>query len=144
MRYPRWDREKRIALTRLGRLHAMEFRVPGPRGGKGKLHRSLSVLGTGYTWSKCDVRLVTPDVLKAAEAIDRAIEALKKRKDGLFAERFYDLDPLTWEQIQESHVPWSRIWKAIEAYKKGAATKQYVEDTIKDVFQEAIRRSAPV
>ena len=79
VRYPHWDREKRIALTRLGRLHAWELTISGPRGGRGKVRKTLDVLGSGYAWNKCDVRVVTADVLKASEAIDRAIDALKKR-----------------------------------------------------------------
>ncbi len=131
VRYPRYDREKRIALARLGRIHVWELAIPGPRGGKGKVRKTLDVFGTGYAWNKCDVRVVTPDVLRASEAIDRAIDALKKRKEALFAERFYDLDPLTWEAIQEAGKPWRRIWEALEAYKKGEATRSYVQDVLR-------------
>ena len=147
VRYPRWDRDKRIALTRLGRIHAWALTIPGPRGGKGKVRKTLDVFGTGYAWSKCDVRLLTPDVLKASEAIDRAIDALKKRKDALFAERFYDLDPLAWNAIQEAQKPWRRIWEALDAYKGGKATKAYVQDVVRDILTKAIEearaRSAP-
>ncbi len=134
VRYPRWDREKRIVLARLGRIHAWELTIPGPRGGRGKVRKTLDVFGTGYAWSQCDVRIVTADILKAVEAIDRAIDALKRRKDELFAERFYDLDPLTWEAIQEAGKPWRRIWEALEAYKKGEAARAYVQDVLGEIL----------
>ena len=131
VRYPRWDREKRISLARLGRLHVWELSIPGPRGGKGRARKTLDVFGSGYAWNKCDVRVVTPDILRASEAIDRAIDALKRRKDALFAERFYDLDPLTWEAIQEAGKPCRRIREVLEAYKKGEATRAYVQDVLR-------------
>ena len=134
VRYPRFDREKRIALARLGRIHAWELAISGPRGGKGKARKTLDVFGSGYAWNKCDVPVVTADVLKAVEAIDRAIDALKKRKVELFAERFYDLDPLTWEAIQEAGTPWRRIHEALEAYKKGEATRGYVQDVLREIL----------
>ncbi len=134
VRYPRWDRERRIALARLGRIHAWELTIPGPRGGRGKARQTLDVFGTGYAWNQCDVRVVTPDVLKAVEAIDRAIDALKRRKDELFAERFYDLDPLTWDAIQDAGKPWRRIHEALEAYKKGEATRAYAQDVLREIL----------
>ncbi len=147
VRYPRWDRQKKIALTRLGRIHAWELTIPGPRGGKGTVRKTLDVFGTGFAWSKCDVRLLTPDVLRASEAIDRAIDALKRRREALFAEQFYDLDPLDWSALQEAQKPWHRIWEALDAYKSGKATKAYVQDVVRDVLtkaaEEARARSAP-
>ena len=131
----------RTLITSASRWHestitrpGTELTIPGPRGGKGKARKTLDVFGSGYAWNKCDVRVVTPDVLRASEAIDRAIDALRKRKDALFAERFYDLDPLTWEAIQEAGKPWRRIWEALEAYKKREATSQYVQDVIREVL----------
>ena len=131
VRYPRFDQEKRIALARLGRIHAWGLAIPGPRGGKGKVRKTLDVFGSGYAWNNCDVRVVTSDVLRASEAFDRAIEALKKRKDALFAERFYDLDPLAWEAIQEAGKPWRRISDALPAFKKGEATRANVQDVLR-------------
>jgi len=80
------------------------------------------------------VRLATPEVLREIEAIDARIRELEQRKKDLLHERFFDLDPLTFDEIREAGKPWRRIADALSAYRKGEATLQYLEDTIHDVL----------
>lgn len=135
VRHPGYKKgERRVRWMRLGAVDALELTIPGPRGGKGERRKELLVGGTGYRWSRCDVRRVTPELQAQIESLDAAVKRLQQRRDELLHGTFMELDPLTWEEIQDARKPWRRIYEAVEAYKKGEATSQYVHDVIREVL----------
>ena len=77
---------------------------------------------------------MTPELLAQIESLEAAVKRLQERRDELLHETFMELDPLTWEEIQDARKPWRRIYEAVEAYKKGEATSQYVQDVIREVL----------
>ncbi len=122
----------RILLSRLGYVNAYEFTVPGPREGKGGKRKVLN-LGIGYDWKQVDVRVADEALMAEVQRIDAEVKRLQAERDALLQERFLELPLLDFEQVQAARQPWRRIYDAIQALKKGEATREYVSQVVQEV-----------
>ncbi len=126
----------RIRLSRLGYVNAYEFTVPGPRGGKGKARKTLH-LGVGYDWKQVDVRVADEALMAEVRRIDAEVKHMQAEKDALLKERFLELPLLDFEDVQRAREPWRRLHLAMEAFRKGEATEEYVRQVMREVLTDA-------
>ncbi len=122
-----------VSLVRLGNIQAYEMRIPGPRGGKGELKKVIHY-GTGLSWKNVDVRLANAALVDEVQRIDAEIKRLHEQREALLKDRLLEMQPLSWEELRDARDPWRRVNRAIEAFRKGEATKEYVDDVLREVL----------
>lgn len=127
------SRGKIVRLVRLGHVRAFEIEFTGPRGGK-KRRKVLDPGGGGNDWSRVDVRLASPELLAEIDQIDAHVHALREQRKELLHNRFWDRDPMSWEDLQAAHEPWRRFSRVLTRFKKGEATQEEVTEAFEALY----------